>query len=477
MKIIEILKARLVELHAQRAAAITEMEAIPALASSESRSTLTADEDVAFAAAEAIVRGLDPEIDTVEGRIAELTKIAERTAAAAVGAASRRPIVPGARDVPTVEETRGMTSVQLEDAATRALEARGVEDVTHARKLYKAHSRQDGGLWVRQMLIRSSDAYASAFTKMLTGRQWEMTNLERSAIAVGTNTQGGFLVPTHLDPTVVLSNSGVSNAVRAMARVESLVGANTWHGISSDGVTASWDGEIVEVSDDSPSFAGPSISTFRAAAFVQASFEFMEDAATDVGSMVLMMFADARERLEAAAHCTGGGSTAPTGIFTALDANTNVEVVSATAAAIALADLTGLRRAVPVRFRSRSKWLMNPKWADSIKALGTAMSASYSTDITQAGTTTLLGSPLVESDEAPSVNTTTIRDNLIVVGDFSSYVVVDKVGSTAVQYIPTLFNTTTNLPDGRSGWYISWRSGADSILDTAFRLLQDATSA
>jgi len=312
---------------------------------------------------------------------------------------------------------------------------------------------------------------------MLTGRQWEMSAEERAAIAVGTNTQGGFLVPTHLDPTVVLSNSGVSNAVRAMSRVESLVGANTWHGISSDGVTASWDGEIVEVSDDSPSFAGPSISTFRAAAFVQASFEFMEDAATDVGSMVLMMFADARERLEAAAHCTGNGTTAPAGIFTALDANTNVEVTSATAATLALADLTGLRRSVPVRFRGNSKWLMNPVYADAIKALGTAMSASYSTDITQAGTTTLLGSPLVESDEAPSTQTTTVRDNEIIVGDFSNYVIVDKVGSTAVQYIPTLFNTSNNLPDGRSGWYISWRTGADSILDTAFRLLQDKTSA
>jgi predicted phage gp36 major capsid-like protein len=54
---------------------------------------------------------------------------------------------------------------------------------------------------------------------------------------------------------------------------------------------------------------------------------------------------------------------------------------------------------------------------------------------------------------------------------------VDKPGSTSIEYIPHLFNTANNLPDGRRGWYMYWRTGADSINDTAFRLLQDKTSA
>jgi len=52
-----------------------------------------------------------------------------------------------------------------------------------------------------------------------------------------------------------------------------------------------------------------------------------------------------------------------------------------------------------------------------------------------------------------------------------------QLGSTTTQFIPTLFNTANNLPDGRVGWYMRWRNGSDSVNDLAFRLLQDKTSA
>ena len=113
--------------------------------------------------------------------------------------------------------------------------------------------------------------------------------------------------------------------------------------------------------------------------------------------------------------------------------------------------------------------------ADAIRALGTAVSASFSGDITGANTASLLGRPVVELEEAPSTQTTTVRDNEIVVGDFSQYVIVDKPGSFSLQYIPVMFNTSNNLPDGRVGWYAYWRTGADSVNDIAFRLLQNKT--
>ena len=190
-----------------------------------------------------------------------------------------------------------------------------------------------------------------------------------------------------------------------------------------------------------------------------------------------MMFADARDRLEGAAHCTGTGSGQPTGIFTALDANTNVEVTSTTAATIGVVDLQGILRALGPRFRPNATFLMNPVYADAIKNLGTALSNAYSTDLTQANTGRILSKPVVESDDAPSTQTTTVRDNEVVVGDFSNYVIVDKPGSTTIDFIPHLFNTANNLPDGRSAWYMRFRSGADSVNDLAFRLLQDKTSA
>ena len=302
----------------------------------------------------------------------------------------------------------------------------------------------------------------------------ELSAEERAALAVGTNTQGGYLVPTFLDPTIILTNSGSSNAIRAISRVVTLTQGNTWNGVTSAGVTASWDGELTEVSDDTPSVANAQVPTYAAKALVQASIEAFEDI-DGLASDVLMLFADARDRLEGAAHATGSGSGQPTGIFTAITGSQMV--TSTTAATIGLVDLQAVKRAVPVRFRNRSTWVTNPVYGDAVKALGTALSASYSTDITQGNTDRLLGRPVVETDDAPTTQTTTTKDPEIILGDFSNYLIVDKPGSTSVEFIPHLFNTANNLPDGRRAWYMHFRGGADSINDAAFRLLVDKTSA
>ena len=384
-------------------------------------------------------------------------------------------------------EDRSATSGKLADGLIRGLGERDIDDA-QLRTVIKRHltnadldERQatEGREWARELLVRSTPVYTRAFFKYMTGRGMALTDEERAAISATTAANGGVLVPTHLDPTIILTNDGSANALRPISRVVTTIGnSNVWNGVSSAGVTASFGAPLTEVSDNSPTFAAPSVTVHKAQAFVQATVEAFDDIAA-LASDVTMMFADAKDRLEGVKHCVGAGdgSNEPFGIFTALDANTNVEIVSDTAATIALADLTEVRRSVGQRWRGRSTWVMNPVYADAIKALGTALSASYSTDITQANTDTLLGRPVVETDDAPETQTTTVKDNEIVFGDFSNYVIVDKPGSTSIEFIPHLFNTNANLPDGRRGWYMHWRTGADSVNDLAFRLLQDKTSA
>lgn len=473
MKYLEILRDKLATLHTQRAAAIVEMDAIAEVATTESRSALTVDEDTAFAAAEAVVRGIDAEIEPLEVRIGELTKIAERSAAAAVGQNSRRPIVPGVHGVPTVEETRGMTPIQVADAVTRSLEERGVP-LDAVRPLLVRHKSDME--WSRNLLVRSSDVYMSAWSKLVSGRSHLLNDEERAAAAVGTNTSGGFLVPTHLDPTLILTNTGSSHVIRPLSRVVTLTREKTWNGVGTAGVSASWDGELAEVSDDTPAFTNPSIPTYQAQALVQASFSVLEDV-EGFASDVLMMFADARDRLEAAAFATGSGSGQPKGIFTAINAVSGQLTTSTTAATIGLVDLQATRRALGIRWRQNASWISAPVYADAIKTLGTAISASYTTDLTQANAGTLLGRPFYESENAPTTQTTTVKDQEVLFGDFSNYVIVDKVGSTSVDFIKNMFNTSNNLPDGRSAWFMTWRTGADASNTSAFTMLVDKTTA
>lgn len=369
----------------------------------------------------------------------------------------------------------------LTDANMRAMETHSEHlstgDQKHFEKTLKRHVSDTS--WASNILARQSEVYQEAWAKVMSGREVYLTAEERTSLSVGSNTNGGYLLPTHLDPTIILTNDGTSNVIRGMARVVTLTapGATVWNGVTSAGMTASWDAELAEVSDDSPTFARVSIPVGKAQAFAQASIEAFEDIA-NLAQDLTMMFSDARDRLEGAAHATGTGvNNSPVGIFTALDANTNVEVTSTTAATIGLVDIHGLYRAVPVRWRSKGTWLMNPTYALAIKALGTAVSASFSGELPEGTTSKILGRPVMESDDAPSTQTTTVRDNEVIYGDFSNYVIVDKPGSMSVEYIPHLFNTNANLPDGRRGWYAYWRTGADSVNDLGFRLLQDKTSA
>ncbi|WP_157251112.1 phage major capsid protein [Nonomuraea typhae] len=417
-----------------------------------------------------------------EERREEVRSLAERPGRTEAGDGARgAPQVMTKVDPFAVLEDRSLHGGDLQraltDANLKALEERdlgGADNERHVETLLRRHGGDTR--WASNLLARSRPEYEAGFSKMMTGRQEYLTYEERAAMAVGTATAGGLLVPTHLDPTLILTNAGTSNVIRGIARVVTLTVGNVWHGVTTAGVTASWDGELVEVSDDTPALAAATVSTVQAQSLVQASIAAFEDIA-GLSSDVLMLFADARDRLEGAAHATGSGSGQPKGIFTAVNASASLQVTSTTAATIGLVDLHSLYRTLPVRWRGRGTWLTNPLYSLAIKALGTAVSASFSTDITQAMAGSLLGRPLVESDDAPTTQTTTALDNEIIFGDFSGYTIVDMPGGFSVEFIPHMFNTANNLPDGRRAWFAYWRNGADATNLASFRMLVDKTSA
>lgn len=352
------------------------------------------------------------------------------------------------------------------------------DDQSHFERTVRQFGRRSQ-LWAAQLLVRSTDAYTDGFLALLSGSQLAaLPEEQRAALVVGTSANGGYLLPTHLDPTIILTNSGSSNVMRRYATIKQLgPGYRTWNGVTSAGVTASWDAETTEVSDDSPTFGTQSISTFMGRAFVQASYEATEDIQGLEGDL-LGLFGDARDRLEGAAHMVGAGSTtAPLGLFTAINSSSSLQTTSTTAATIGEVDIHATYRALPIRWRSNGVWVMNPLYSTAIKRLGTAVSSAYSGDLTAPVSSRILDKPVVESDDAPTTQTTTALDQEIVFADLREYVIVDKPGSAAVEFIANLFNVANNLPDGRRGWLMHWRTGGGMPNLAAGRILVDKTSA
>lgn len=93
---------------------------------------------------------------------------------------------------------------------------------------------------------------------------------------------------------------------------------------------------------------------------------------------------------------------------------------------------------------------------------------------------TLLRKRVVENSNVAAysdVDDTQTADNpILFVGDWSNYVILDRVGMS-IEYIPHLFNTTSNRPDGTRAWYAFWRVGADSINDGGIVVMNIATTA
>lgn len=341
------------------------------------------------------------------------------------------------------------------------------------REVLTQHVQRDAGRVTDMVLATTSPLYGEAFTKLIRseGQMAALTSQEQAAISRAmtlTDTAGGYLIPTQLDPNVILTANGSVNQVRQIARVVNVTG-DTWTGITSAGVTASWDAEAAQVSDDSPTLASPSIPVYKGQAYVQASHEISADAPT-LANDIAEMVAFEKDRLESIAFVTGSGSGEPTGIITALVASSpTVIVTSASTDTFALADVYALDGALPARFAANASWLAHRKIYNLMRRFDTDGGAALWGYLADGRKPELLGRPDYIAEAMDGVIDGSAENYALVYGDFSNFVIVDRLGTT-MRYIPDTFGAN-GRPTGQSGWLTYWRVGSDSVNDGAFRLL------
>ena len=372
-----------------------------------------------------------------------------------------------ARALPAVESIRH-TDDDVREAATRTLERAVDRDGTIARRI----------------LVTGSDAYRSAFQKVISYNQHGLNEAERDAMSRAsslTGNAGGFAVPFTLDSTIILTNNGSANAVRQLARTVTIA-TDEWNGVSSAGVTAAYGAEVSESTDDAPTLAQPNIVTRKADAFVPFSIEIGMDW-PGMEEDIRMMIADAKDNLEATVFWSGAsGSNQPIGIETALAGGSSV-LATTTAEVLAVGDISRLFAAVPPRYRRSASMGAVAEWStlsEIRRLLAAAGDRSSFNEATASTPTSLYGWPILEhsaADPFSAVNiAATATNHLVVAGDWSQYVIVERAGMS-VELIPHLFATANNRPSGQRGFFAYWRNGADSVNDAAFRVLTLTTAA
>ena len=85
----------------------------------------------------------------------------------------------------------------------------------------------------------------------------------------------------------------------------------------------------------------------------------------------------------------------------------------------------------------------------------------------------LIGYPAHKASGMDATVTALATNLVMILGDWNNYVIADRIGMT-LELVPHLFATAANRPSGERGLYGYARTGADSVNDAAFVLL-DAT--
>lgn len=369
---------------------------------------------------------------------------------------------------------------EMKDRAKRAIdaakfphEAANHEDTqAHLERLLERSDDAQGSI-ARRILTTGSETYKRAFAKYVAGvnlNSSEKDALDRAASL--TTTAGGFAVPYVLDPTVVLTSNGVVNPIRSISRVIPIT-VDEWRGVSSAGVTAAYAAEATETSDGAPTLAQPTISTEKAQVTIPYSIEIGQDWGS-MASEFAAMIQDSKDVLEATAFLSGTGSDQPFGVQT----GATTLVTAGGSAALAVADLYATIEALPPRFRPNAQWVANLFFYNKVRQFDTAGGASLWQPTLRDGLANvpsgntgaqLLGKGANELSTMGAALTTATK--LAIFGDFSNYVIAERVGLN-IEVIPHLLGTANNLPTGQRAIYAYWRNGAKVLSAAPFRVLK-----
>lgn len=426
---------------------------------------------------------LSKTIAQIQQRKARLSEIAGNPANTDEGASflTRAPgAVSGSDiyDLSTVRSSAGRPEhmrLELHERARRAIDSMSFpHDRADKARCQEAVTRllenvdDEHGSVAKRILGTSSPSYKEAFGKWIAGRG-QMAGQFQAALQVGTDSAGGYAVPVELDPTIIPTYDGVVNPFRQVSRVVQTT-AKLWEGVTSGGVTAHRRAEGAEASDDSPTFTQPTAKPSRVDVFIPFSIE-LETSWSGMQGELARLIQDAKDIEEVGSFTSGNGTDPnPQGLLT----GATVVVKTGSTATFASTDLDRAEDGLGPMFRSRAQWMGSRTIYNLIRHFssnnGPDLWVRIAQGLDQGGNTgqTLLGYRANENSTMGT--TTTSASNLLVLGDFNYFLIVDKIGLN-IEVVPHLFGSN-GRPLGERGFFAYWNNTSKVLNPAAFRVLQ-----
>ena len=429
---------------------------------------------------------LTDEFVTLEAERAEVAAKVEkldRIHALAQNPANREP---GAYEAPNVvvrkdpfENLMALRSTAPDDEDVRARAITAVSEtrqpgVTDAQRAAAVERIETVPGAAHHALLHGSPAYRSAFKEWgrAQGQNVMWTPEEQDAVRAAlslTGANGGFTLPTLLDPTLIQTGSVVKSPLRQISTVET-ISQNVWHGVTVGNVTAYWTAEAANFTEGNPGFASPLVTASKVTAYLPGSYELFED--STLLSRLPGLAGEAIALLEDTAFISGTGSDQPHGVVHAISATVASTVTATTRGqfnAASSGDVYAVLNAVASRYEDNLTWVANKAYFNTINQMSPSGGGSlFWGDLREGVNRPLLGDPIVKSS-VMSASTASGTIGMIL-GDFSRYLIVDRIG-TQVEFVQNVFSSTS-LPMGQRALVIHKRVGAEVLDINAFRFLK-----
>ena len=313
---------------------------------------------------------------------------------------------------------------------------------------------------------RASDDYRKNFWNAMRSKapMPAVTN----ALQIGTDSEGGYLVPDEYERTLVEALEE-ENIFRQMAKVIKTSSGDRKIPVVASKGTASWIDEEGAYPESDDSFGQVSIGAYKLGTLIKVSEELLNDSVFDLQSYISREFARRIGAKEEEAFFTGDGKGKPLGVLAATGgAETGVTAASATA--VTADELMDLYYSLKSPYRKKSVWVLNDSTIKAIRKLKDNNGQYlWQPSLTAGAPDMILGRPIKTSAYMPAI---AAGAKTIAFGDFSYYWIADRQGRS-FKRLNELFAAT-----GQVGFLASQRVDGKMILAEAVKVLvQKAASA
>ena len=306
---------------------------------------------------------------------------------------------------------------------------------------------------------KASKTYNKAFWNAMRSKSARPEVVD--ALQVGTDTEGGFLVPDEFEKTLVEALQE-ENIFRKLAHVINTQSGDRKIPVVASKGTASWVDEEGLIPESDDTFGQVSIGAYKLGTLIKVSNELLSDSVFDLESYISREFARRIGTKEEDAFFNGDGTGKPTGVLhDTLGAEVGVTAASATE--IKADEIIDLFYSLKAPYRKRAVWILNDSTVKAIRKLKDANGNYLWQPALTAGTPdTILGRPVYTSSFVPAI---AAGKKTVIFGALSSYWVADRQGRT-FKKLTELYATTD-----QTGFVATQRVDGKLVLREAVKVL------